>query len=169
MEVLGAENIRYLLHCASAYPCPPEDINVRAMLELAGIPGIGMEKVGLSDHTLGIAAPVVAVSLGARAIEKHLTSDRKRVGPDHKFALEPKDFFQMSEMVREAEKALGDGEKRMRDSEVEMSRYRVGVKAGAFTEPEDLAAAFEARQRSQSGQGEEPPKRLEKMERGEYI
>ena len=152
VDVLGPEHIRYLLHCASAYPCPPEDINVRAMLQLAGIPGIGLEKVGLSDHTLSITAPVVAVSLGGRAIEKHLTSDRKRVGPDHKFALEPKEFYQMGVMIREAERALGDGEKRMRESEKEMSKYRVagpraaGPRAAGPTEgehpthPADIAA-----------------------------
>ncbi|MCK5430851.1 MAG: N-acetylneuraminate synthase family protein, partial [Anaerolineales bacterium] len=64
--------------------------------------------VGLSDHTLGIVAPVVAVSLGACIIEKHLTLSRDTKGPDSAFSLEPKEFKAMVAAVRTAEKTLGE-------------------------------------------------------------
>ncbi|HUM04662.1 MAG TPA: N-acetylneuraminate synthase family protein, partial [Terriglobales bacterium] len=63
--------------------------------------------VGLSDHTMGIAVPVAAVSLGACIIEKHLTLSRGEAGPDSAFSLEPHEFKAMVEAVRTAERALG--------------------------------------------------------------
>ena len=93
-----------LLKCTSAYPAPAEEMNLRTIPELArrfGVP------VGLSDHTMGIAVPVAAVSLGACIIEKHLTLSRAVGGPDSAFSLEPEEFKAMVEGVRTAEKALG--------------------------------------------------------------
>jgi pseudaminic acid synthase len=93
-----------LLKCTSAYPSPPEDMNLRTiphMAEAFGCP------VGLSDHTLGIAVPVAAVTIGACIIEKHLTLSRSEPGPDSAFSLEPHEFRAMVEAVRVAEKALG--------------------------------------------------------------
>jgi pseudaminic acid synthase len=99
----GATQIA-LLKCTSAYPAPPEEMNLRTIPELArhfGVP------VGLSDHTMGIAAPVAAVALGACIIEKHLTLSRSIPGPDSVFSLEPHEFKAMVETVHAAEKALG--------------------------------------------------------------
>ena len=99
----GAAQIA-LLKCTSAYPAPPEAMNLRTIPELArrfAIP------VGLSDHTMGIAVPVAAVALGARIIEKHLTLSRADKGPDSAFSLEPQEFRAMVDAVRTAEKALG--------------------------------------------------------------
>ncbi|HEX9605710.1 MAG TPA: pseudaminic acid synthase [Gemmatimonadaceae bacterium] len=99
----GATQIA-LLKCTSAYPAPAEEMNLRTIPELArrfDLP------VGLSDHTMGIAVPVAAVSLGACIIEKHLTLSRAVGGPDSAFSLEPEDFKAMVEGVRTAEKALG--------------------------------------------------------------
>jgi N-acetylneuraminate synthase len=99
----GATQIA-LLKCTSAYPAPPEEMNLRtipAMAERFGVP------IGLSDHTLGIAAPVAAVALGACIIEKHLTLSRSVPGPDGAFSLEPHEFKAMADAVRTAEKALG--------------------------------------------------------------
>ena len=93
-----------LLKCTSVYPAAPEEMNLRTIPDLAkrfGVP------VGLSDHTLGIAAPVAAVALGACMVEKHLALSRQSPGPDSAFSLEPQEFRQMVEAVREAEKALG--------------------------------------------------------------
>ncbi len=64
--------------------------------------------IGLSDHTMGITAPVAAVALGACMIEKHLTLSRATPGPDSGFSLEPQEFKAMVEAVRTAEKALGE-------------------------------------------------------------
>lgn len=99
----GATQIA-LLKCTSAYPAPPEEMNLRTIPEMAkrfGVP------VGLSDHTIGIAVPVAAVALGACIIEKHLTLSRSTPGPDSAFSLEPDEFKGMVDAVRTAEKALG--------------------------------------------------------------
>jgi pseudaminic acid synthase len=100
----GATQIA-LLKCTSAYPAPAEEMNLRTIPEMArrfGVP------VGLSDHTMGIAAPVAAVALGACIIEKHLTLSRATPGPDSAFSLEPHEFKAMVEAVRATEQALGE-------------------------------------------------------------
>lgn len=99
----GAKQIA-LLKCTSAYPAPPEEMNLRT------IPHLGETfrvPVGLSDHTLGIAVPVAAVALGACIVEKHLTLSRSIPGPDSAFSLEPHEFKAMVEAIRAAEKAVG--------------------------------------------------------------
>ncbi len=99
----GATQIA-LLKCTSAYPAPAEEMNLRTIPEMTrrfAVP------VGLSDHTMGIAAPVAAVALGACIIEKHLTLSRSTPGPDSAFSLEPQEFKAMVDAVRTAEKALG--------------------------------------------------------------
>lgn len=93
-----------LLKCTSAYPAPPEEMNLRTIQDMTqrfGVP------VGLSDHTLGIVVPVVAVTLGACIIEKHFTLSRSTPGPDSAFSLEPREFKQMVDAIRVAEKAVG--------------------------------------------------------------
>jgi pseudaminic acid synthase len=100
----GASQIA-LLKCTSAYPAPPEEMNLRTIADLAErfkLP------VGLSDHTLGIAVPVAAVALGACIIEKHLTLSRDVPSPDSAFSLEPAGFKAMISAIRTAEKALGE-------------------------------------------------------------
>lgn len=94
-----------LLKCTSAYPSPPEEMNLRAILHLSESFGA---PVGLSDHTLGIAVPVAAVALGACIVEKHLTFSRNIPGPDSAFSLEPPEFKAMVEAIRTAQKALGE-------------------------------------------------------------
>lgn len=99
----GARQIA-LLKCTSAYPAPPEEMNLRTIPNMARkfkVP------VGLSDHTLGIAVPAAAVALGACIIEKHFTLSRSIPGPDSAFSLEPDEFRTMVEAVRTAEQALG--------------------------------------------------------------
>jgi N-acetylneuraminate synthase len=94
-----------LLKCTSAYPAPPEEMHLRTIPHLAQSLGL---PVGLSDHTLGIAAPVAAVALGACVIEKHFTLSRATPGPDSAFSLEPAEFKAMTEAIRTAEKAVGE-------------------------------------------------------------
>lgn len=99
----GASQIA-LLKCTSAYPAPPEEMNLRTiphLVETFGMP------VGLSDHTLGIAIPIAAVALGACIVEKHFTLSRSISGPDSEFSTEPHEFKAMVEAIRTAEKALG--------------------------------------------------------------
>lgn len=94
-----------LLKCTSAYPAPPEEMNLKTIPEMARrfhVP------VGLSDHTMGVAVPVAAVALGASILEKHLTLSRSTPGPDSAFSLEPHEFKAMVDSVRVAEKALGE-------------------------------------------------------------
>lgn len=100
-----------VLHCCSAYPAPPEDINLRAMEFLPNA------NVGYSDHTKGITAAIAAAALGATIIEKHLTLDCRAVGPDHAASIEPLEFAQMVKAIREVELMLGDGVKRIMPSE----------------------------------------------------
>ena len=99
----GGEHLA-LLKCTSAYPSPPEDVNLRTLPHLAQAFGV---EVGLSDHTLGIAVPVAAVALGACIVEKHFTMSRDEPGPDSAFSLEPHEFKQMVEAIRTSEKAIG--------------------------------------------------------------
>jgi N-acetylneuraminate synthase len=93
-----------LLKCTSAYPAPPEEMNLRTIPDLADVFDV---PVGISDHTLGLVVPITAVSLGASIIEKHLTLSRAEPGPDSAFSLEPEEFKAMVESVRSAEKAMG--------------------------------------------------------------
>jgi pseudaminic acid synthase len=94
-----------LLKCTSAYPAPPEEMNLRTIAHLEEAFRL---PVGLSDHTLGIAVPVAAVALGACIVEKHLTLSRDLPGPDSAFSLEPHEFKAMVDGMRMAEKALGN-------------------------------------------------------------
>ncbi|MDP2167686.1 MAG: pseudaminic acid synthase [Thermodesulfovibrionales bacterium] len=99
----GAKDIA-LLKCTSAYPAPPEEMNLRTIADLSERFGVVS---GLSDHSMGIAVPAASVALGASIIEKHLTLSRAKGGPDSAFSLEPSEFAAMVETVRVAEKAVG--------------------------------------------------------------
>jgi N-acetylneuraminate synthase len=93
-----------LLKCTSAYPAPPESLNLRMIPELSrrfAVP------VGLSDHTLGSVAASAATALGASIIEKHLTLSRAAGGPDASFSAEPDEFAEMVRHVRATERMLG--------------------------------------------------------------
>lgn len=103
-----------LLHCNTQYPTPYEDVNLKAMLALREKFGCS---IGYSDHTRGIEVPIAAAAMGATVIEKHFTLDRNMEGPDHKASLEPGELKAMVESIRHIEAALGDGVKRVTDSE----------------------------------------------------
>src|SRR5208337_1370826 len=93
-----------LLKCTSAYPAPPEEMNLRTIPHLAEMFDV---PAGLSDHSMGIAVPVAAVALGASIVEKHLTIARNEGGPDSAFSLEPHEFRAMVDEIRVAQQALG--------------------------------------------------------------
>lgn len=93
-----------LLKCTSSYPAKIEDANLNTIPNMKETFGV---EVGLSDHTLGITVPVVSVALGAKVIEKHFILDKSIGGPDASFSMEPHEFKQMVDAVRDAEKSLG--------------------------------------------------------------
>jgi N,N'-diacetyllegionaminate synthase len=93
-----------LMHCTSAYPTPPVEVNLKRIPVLARA---FKSPVGLSDHTAGIIAALGAVALGVRIIEKHFTVDRKLPGPDHSFSSDPAEFKLLVDGVRELEACLG--------------------------------------------------------------
>ncbi len=93
-----------LLKCTSAYPSPPEEMNLRTIPHLAEAFGV---PAGLSDHTLGHEAAIASVALGASVIEKHFTLSRSMKGPDSAFSMEPAEFRAMVQAIRSTEKALG--------------------------------------------------------------
>lgn len=116
-----------ILHCTTNYPCPLDEVNLKAMKT--------MEKefsypVGYSDHTMGIDVSLLAVSMGALMIEKHFTLDRNMEGPDHAASLEPHELKEMVEKIKnkpsldimlkeiaDSETILGDGIKKPNISE----------------------------------------------------
>ncbi|KAB2933641.1 MAG: N-acetylneuraminate synthase [Leptonema illini] len=103
-----------ILHATTEYPCPMDEVNLRAMQSIEKAFGV---KVGYSDHTKGIEVPVAAAALGAVVIEKHFTLDCTMEGPDHKASLEPAQLKAMVWAIRNVEVALGDGIKRPSKSE----------------------------------------------------
>lgn len=104
-----------ILHATTEYPCPIEEVNLRAMDTIRETFDI---RVGYSDHTRGIEVPIAAAAMGASVIEKHFTLDRQMEGPDHKASLEPDELIAMVQAVRNIEKALGDGIKQPSPSEM---------------------------------------------------
>ncbi len=93
-----------LLKCTSSYPAPIEEANLLMIPDMAARFGV---QTGLSDHTMGFLAPVIAVSLGATIVEKHFILDRGVGGPDASFSMTPEEFRTMVDAVRVAESALG--------------------------------------------------------------
>ena len=103
-----------VLHCTTEYPTPMTEVNLRAMQSIQRAFGV---EVGYSDHTPGIEVAIAAVAMGASVIEKHFTLDCNLPGPDHKASLEPEGLVAMVAAIRNIEIALGDGVKRLTQSE----------------------------------------------------
>ncbi len=95
-----------VLKCTSAYPAPVAEMNLSALDTIANEFNI---PVGLSDHTLDHTSAIVAVSRGARLIEKHFTVRRSDGGPDSAFSIEPKELAELVKVTAEAWESLGDG------------------------------------------------------------
>ena len=94
-----------LLKCTSSYPASLEEMNLSTIPHMASIFDV---ICGLSDHSISTIVPVIAVSLGASIVEKHLTFSRKDIGPDSKFSLEIEEFKDMVTAIRDCEKAIGN-------------------------------------------------------------
>ena len=114
VEILGTEQL-LLTHCTSSYPCPPAELNLRMVETLTSEFGC---PVGYSGHEVGLQTTVAAVVLGASLVERHITLDRAMWGSDHAASVEPWGLMRLVRDIRVVEEALGDGEKRVYDSEL---------------------------------------------------
>ncbi len=114
VEILGKENL-VLLHCTSTYPSKPDELNLRAIHMLRDKYGV---PVGYSGHEVGLQTTVAAVTLDACVAERHITLDRSMWGSDQAASVEPQGFERMIRDIRTIELALGDGVKRVYESEI---------------------------------------------------
>jgi N-acetylneuraminate synthase len=113
VDVLGTQDL-ILMHCTSTYPAKPDELNLRAiqtMRERYGVP------VGYSGHEVGLATSVAAAVLGACVVERHITVDRAMWGSDQAASVEPQGMARLVRDIHDIENALGDGRKRVFDSE----------------------------------------------------
>ncbi len=129
-----------LLKCTSAYPAPLEDANLVTMQDIKKRFGV---EVGFSDHTLGTTAPIVAVSLGAKVIEKHFILDKSIGGPDSDFSLGKEEFSQMVKAIRDTEKLLGKVNYEVKESSRQFTRsiyVSKGIKKGEKFSKENICS-----------------------------
>ena len=105
-----------LMQSVTQYPSPLEDSNVKAMIKMGDQFKLNY---GYSDHTAGIVVPLTSVALGACIIEKHFTDDKKNSGPDHPHSLNPSEFKEMVEQIKQIKTALGTGTKKVEKSEID--------------------------------------------------
>ena len=114
VEVAGLEDL-VLMHCTSTYPCEPEELNLKMVetlrREFPTLP------IGYSGHEVGLVPSAVAIALGACMVERHLTLDRAMWGSDQAASVEPGGFERLVKYIRVTEAALGDGVKKVYDSE----------------------------------------------------
>ncbi|MEW6566800.1 MAG: N-acetylneuraminate synthase family protein [Chloroflexota bacterium] len=113
VEILGTDNL-LIAHATSTYPCEPEELNLRmiqTLRETFPCP------IGYSGHEVGLVASAVAVALGACLVERHITLDRAMWGSDQAASVEPGGFERLVKYIRVTEQSLGDGVKRVYESE----------------------------------------------------
>lgn len=108
-----------LLHCSSEYPADTSVLNLKAISTLRKKFKLD---IGYSDHSMSLISPSIAISLGAKIIEKHITLNNNLKGPDHKSSLNPKDFKKMVENIRQTERSLGSGVKIPTKEEIKNSK-----------------------------------------------
>ena len=113
-KAVGDENL-VIMHCTSTYPCEPEELNLKMIETLRR--EFPNNPIGYSGHEVGLVPSAVAVSLGACMVERHLTLDRAMWGSDQAASVEPGGFERLVKYIRVTEAALGDGVKRVYDSE----------------------------------------------------
>lgn len=114
LDTLGTDRV-VLMHATSTYPLEPEEANLRVIATLRDrYPGV---PVGYSGHERGLQISLAAVAIGAVAVERHITLDRTMWGSDHAASLEPTGLEHLVRDIRVIERALGDGVKRVFDSE----------------------------------------------------
>ncbi|MFZ5822266.1 MAG: N-acetylneuraminate synthase family protein [Chloroflexota bacterium] len=114
VKAVGEENL-VIMHCTSTYPCEPEELNLKMIETLRK--EFPRTPIGYSGHEVGLVPSAVAVSLGACMVERHLTLDRAMWGSDQAASVEPGGFEKLVKYIRVTEAALGDGVKRVYESE----------------------------------------------------
>ncbi|QKJ33060.1 N-acetylneuraminate synthase family protein [Mucilaginibacter mali] len=116
----------FVAHSTSAYPCKPEELNLKMIQTLKQkFPGM---PVGYSGHETGLATTVGAVAMGATFVERHFTLDRAMWGSDHAASVEPQGLQRLVRDIRDVETAAGDGVKKVYESELApMKRLRVNI------------------------------------------
>jgi len=113
VSAIGTQDL-VLMHSTSAYPCDPMELNLRMIETLRAKYDC---PIGYSGHEVGLITTVVAVALGAAAVERHFTLDRAMWGGDQAASVEPGGFRKLVKYIRVTEMSLGDGVKRVYDSE----------------------------------------------------
>jgi N-acetylneuraminate synthase len=114
VKSVGEENL-VIMHCTSAYPCEPEELNLKMVQTLRE--EFPRNPIGYSGHEVGLVPSAVAVALGACMVERHLTLDRAMWGSDQAASVEPGGFERLVKYIRVTEQSLGDGVKRVYESE----------------------------------------------------
>jgi len=122
VDKFGTDNLM-IAHSTSAYPCHPQELNLKMIDTLSELyPGT---PIGYSGHETGLATTVAAVAMGACFVERHFTLDRAMWGSDHAASVEPQGMQKLVRDIRDVELALGDGIKRVYESELgAMKRLR---------------------------------------------
>ncbi len=124
VDFLGEEGLM-IAHSTSAYPCDPSELNLSMIATLRE--RYPKAVIGYSGHETGLTTTVAAVTLGANFVERHFTLDRAMWGTDHAASVEPVGMERLVRDIRTVEKGLGDGIKRVYDSELEPRRRLRGV------------------------------------------
>lgn len=114
VALLGTENL-LLAHSTSTYPCPPDELNLRMILSLKSKFDC---PIGYSGHEVGLQTTFAAVTLGAEFVERHITLDRAMWGSDQAASVEPWGLMRLVRDIRVIEGAMGDGKKRVYESEL---------------------------------------------------
>ncbi len=115
VEILGTEKLM-IAHSTSSYPCKPEELNLRVILTLKD--KYPDNPIGYSGHETGLAPTEAAVGLGANFVERHITLDRAMWGTDQAASVETVGLFKLVANIRDIEKSLGDGIKKVYESEL---------------------------------------------------
>ncbi len=115
MEAVGLENL-LIMHTTSAYPCDPEELNLRMIETLRR--EFPNNPIGYSGHEVGLVPSAVAVALGACSVERHFPLDRAMWGSDQAASVEPGGFEKLVKYIRVTEQAMGDGVKKVYASEM---------------------------------------------------
>ena len=115
VDVIGNENLM-IMHCTSTYPCEPEELNLSMIGTLRR--EFPLNPIGYSGHEVGLVPSAVALALGASAIERHITLDRAMWGSDQAASVEPGGFERLVKYIRVTEASLGDGVKKVYESEM---------------------------------------------------